>query len=119
MHDDARAVARALGLPSYKEVKERTKTFFLKQLPALSTTATGEPNTDSGDFATEPIFLLTAMFLNTTIDVESLTKPGNYIARYEPITCPAAIVINLLMRKDRACSMYEEESNCYFCELSL
>ena len=45
----ARAVARALGLPSYirtyKEVKERTKTFFLEHLPALTTAATGEPNT--------------------------------------------------------------------------
>ena len=135
-----------LGLPSYKEVKERTKTFFLEQLPALTTAATGEPNTDfyaqypalsalleqpntfqavnqyfsrDGDFATELIFQLTAMALNTTIDLESLTKPGNYIARYEPITSPAANVINLLMREDRACSMYEEESNGDFRELSL
>ena len=59
------------------------------------------------------------MALNTTIDLESLTKPGNYIARYEPITRPAANVINLLMREDRACSMYEEESNGDFRELSL
>ena len=59
------------------------------------------------------------MALNTTIDLESLTKPGNYIARYEPITSPAANVINLLMREDRACSMYEEESNGDFRELSL
>ena len=41
-----RAVARALGLPSYKEVKERIKTYFLEQLPALRTTTTGEANTD-------------------------------------------------------------------------
>ena len=139
-------MARALGLASYKEA--RTKTFFLEQLSrsALRTTATGEPNTafylqfpalsefleqpntfqavnhyfsTDGDFAAEPIFQLTAMALNTTIDLESLTKPGNYIARYEPITSPAANVINLLMREDRACSMYEEESNGDFRELSL
>ena len=139
-------MARALGLASYKEA--RTKTFFLEQLSrsALRTTATGEPNTafylqfpalsefleqpntfqavnhyfsTDGDFAAEPIFQLTAMALNTTIDLESLTKPGNYIARYEPITSPAGTVINLLMREDRACSMYEEESNGDFRELSL
>ena len=138
-------MARALGLASYKEA--RTKTFFLEQLSrsALRTTATGEPNTafylqfpalsefleqpntfqavnhyfsTDGDFAAEPIFQLTAMALNTTIDLESLTKPGNYIARYEPITRPAANVINLQMRKDRACSMYEEERNGDFRELS-
>ena len=142
----ARAVASALCLPSYQEVKARTKTFFLEQLPALTTTATGEPNTDfyarypalsalreqpttfqavnqyfatDGDFATDLIFQLTAMALNTTIDLESLTKPGNYIARYEPLTNPAGTVINLLMREDRACSMYEETSNGDFRELSL
>ena len=59
------------------------------------------------------------MALNTTIDLESLTKPGTYIARYEPITRPAANVINLLMREDLACSRYEEECNGAFRELSL
>ena len=39
-------VARALGLPSYKDVKERTKTFFLEHLPAFSIIATGAQNTD-------------------------------------------------------------------------
>ena len=142
----ARAVARALGLPSYKDVKERTTTFFLEQLPAFSTTSAGEPNTDfyseypalsvlleqpniiqtvnhyfSTDryFATEPIFQLTSMALNPTIDLEFLAKPGNYIARYESITRPAANVINLLMREDQACSMYEEERNGDFRELTL
>ena len=42
----ARVVARALGLPSYKDVKERTKTFFLEHLPAFSIIATGAQNTD-------------------------------------------------------------------------
>jgi len=59
------------------------------------------------------------MALNTTIDLESLTKPGTYIARYEPLTNPAGTVINLLMREDRACSMYEETSNGDFRELAL
>ena len=36
----------AMTVPSYKAMKERTKIFFLEQLPALNITATGEPNTD-------------------------------------------------------------------------
>ena len=107
-------MARALGLASYKEA--RTKTFFLEQLSrsALRTTATGEPNTafylqfpalsefleqpntfqavnhyfsTDGDFAAEPIFQLTAMALNTTIDLESLgtTLPATNQSRAQQL----------------------------------
>ena len=57
--------------------------------------------------------------VNTTIYLKSLTKPGTYDTRYEQITRHAGNVINLLMREDQACSIYAEESNGDFRELSL